>query len=104
MEEQEPHPAGAKDPGMAEGLGTDTPAPALEHPNGSVPPPQPARTSSIWRTLVFLGLAAASAGLAIAIIRATLRREPADPTTERIQSLIDEANRLLKQIDDQKRA
>ena len=87
---------------MADGLGTDTPAPALEHPNGAVPP-QPVRASGPWRTLVFLGLAAASAGLAFAIVRAALRKPPADPTTERIQSLIDEANRLLKQIDDQKR-
>ena len=87
---------------MADGLQTDTSAPSLEHPNGAVPA-QPVRGGAPWRTLVFVGLAVASTGLAITLIRAALRKTPADPTTERIQSLIDEANRLLKQIDDQKR-
>jgi hypothetical protein len=40
--------------------------------------------------------------LAFAVIRATLLKPPSDPTTERIQQLIDEANRLLKQLDDKK--
>ncbi|GAC1302670.1 MAG: hypothetical protein NVS2B3_06740 [Vulcanimicrobiaceae bacterium] len=54
------------------------------------------------RALIFVGIAAASAGLAYGIVRATLARPPSDPTTERIQQLIDEANRLLKQLDDKK--
>jgi len=57
---------------------------------------------ALKRMLLFVGIAAASAGLAFAIVRATLLRRPADPTTERIQQLIDEANRLLKQLDDKK--
>lgn len=64
---------------------------------------QPRREgSSLRRTLLFIGIAAASAGIAYAIVRTTLARPPQDPTTERIQSLIDEANRLLKQLDDKK--
>jgi hypothetical protein len=64
---------------------------------------QPRRDgSSLRRTLLFIGIAAASAGIAYAIVRTTLARPPQDPTTERIQSLIDEANRLLKQLDDKK--
>ncbi len=54
------------------------------------------------RTLLFVAIAAASAGLAFAVVRATLMRAPADPTTERIQQLIDEANRLLKALDEKK--
>ena len=61
-----------------------------------------APSNSLKRTLMFIGLAAASAGLAFAVVRSTLRRPPSDPTTERIQALIDEANRLLKQLDEQK--
>jgi hypothetical protein len=87
---------------MTDGLGTETQSPGAEAMNGALPP-QPVRPSNAWRTLVVLGLAAASAGLAFAIVRSTMRKPPADPTTERIQSLIDEANRLLKQLDDQKR-
>jgi hypothetical protein len=65
---------------------------------------QTRRDANLRRTLLFIGIAAASAGIAYAIVRATLARPPVDPTTERIQSLIDEANRLLKQLDDKKSA
>ena len=67
----------------------DVPAPAL-------------RDKALQRALIFVGIAAASAAVAFAIVRATLVRAPADPTTERIQQLIDEANRLLAQLDDKK--
>ncbi len=50
--------------------------------------------------LVFVGLAIAGAAIAFAIVRGVTSRRPADPTTERIQQLIDEANRLLKQLDE----
>jgi hypothetical protein len=63
---------------------------------------QAERDAALKRALLFISIAAASAGLAYAIIRATLTRAPIDPTTERIQQLIDEANRLLKQLDDKK--
>jgi 4-amino-4-deoxy-L-arabinose transferase-like glycosyltransferase len=60
-----------------------------------------ARSGSLKRTLWFVGIAAVSAAVAYAIVRSRMSRPP-DPTTERIQQLIDEANRLLKQLDDQK--
>lgn len=49
-----------------------------------------------------VGVAALGATLAILALRmaATQRRE--DPTTHRIQELIDEANSLLKALDDQR--
>ena len=50
--------------------------------------------------LVFFGLALAGAAIAFTVARAVTRKRPADPTTERIQQLIDEANRLLKQLDE----
>jgi len=64
--------------------------------------PNAPRDASLLRLLLLVALAAASAGLAFAIVRATLARPPSDPTTERIQQLIDEANRLLKQLDEKK--
>ena len=67
-------------------------------------PTRPASGATLWRALAFVSIAAVSAGVAYAIVRATiLRPPPPDPTSERIQSLIDEANRLLKTLDDQKR-
>ena len=60
------------------------------------------RDGTVARTLVWVGLAGLSAALAFTIIRAVLMRQPADPTSQRIQQLIDEANQLLKTLDDQK--
>lgn len=54
------------------------------------------------RALIYIGIAAASAGVAYAVVRVMLARVPTDPTTERIQQLIDEANRLLAQLDEKK--
>ncbi len=74
--------------------------------NGSAAETPPAEVETaeqrggLLRTFLILGIALASAALVFAVVRATLRRAPADPTTERIQGLIDEANRLLKQLDD----
>ena len=50
--------------------------------------------------LLVLGIALAGAAIAFTIVRGMTRKRPADPTTERIQQLIDEANRLLKQLDE----
>ncbi|MBV8372634.1 MAG: hypothetical protein JOY69_05185 [Candidatus Eremiobacteraeota bacterium] len=63
---------------------------------------------ALSRTLVWLGVGLSVAGLgaavAYSIVRAVLgaRRLPDDPTSQRIQQLIDEANSLLKTLDDQK--
>jgi hypothetical protein len=59
----------------------------------------------LGRTLVWLGIAGASAALTFFVLRATMRRQPpSDETTERIQDLIDEANRLIKTLDEKKQA
>lgn len=67
----------------------------------------PARRTGtpLGRTLVWLGIAAASAALTYFVVRTSLRSTPAgDETTERIQELIDEANRLIKTLDEKKNA
>jgi len=52
---------------------------------------------------VWLGIAGASATLTFFILRASMRAQPpGDETTERIQALIDEANRLIKTLDEKK--
>lgn len=54
------------------------------------------------RVFFWLGVAGVSAAVTFFLIRATMRRAPIDPTTQRIESLIDEANRLLKALEEQK--
>lgn len=60
------------------------------------------------QTLVWVGVGVSVAGLgaavAYSVVRALLgaRRLPDDPTSQRIQQLIDEANSLLKTLDDQR--
>jgi hypothetical protein len=63
---------------------------------------QPGRDGNVTRTLVWIGVAGLSAALAFTVVRALLARQPADPTSQRIQQLIDEANQLLKTLDDQR--
>lgn len=62
----------------------------------------------LTRTLVWIGVGIGVAGIGAAvaytIVRAVVtgRRLPDDPTSQRIQQLIDEANSLLKTLDDQR--
>jgi hypothetical protein len=50
-----------------------------------------------------VAVAAVSAGMTYVLIRFALRRAaPIDPTSERIQKLIDEANSLIRTLDDKK--
>jgi hypothetical protein len=67
---------------------------------------QPTRAGlPLGRTLVWLGIAGASATLTYLVLRVTLLRRgqaPGDETTERIQALIDEANHLIKALDEKK--
>ena len=51
-----------------------------------------------------IGVVGVSAAVAFAIVAAVQRahRLPDDPTSRRIQELIDEANSLLKTLDDQR--
>jgi len=72
----------------------------VPHPENTAP-----RRSGfpVGRTLVWLGIAGASAALTFVALRASMRRvPPTDETTERIQSLIEEANRLIKALDEKK--
>jgi hypothetical protein len=63
---------------------------------------------NLARTLVWVGVGIGIAGLgaavAYAVVRTVLesRRPPDDPTSQRIQQLIDEANSLLKTLDEQR--
>lgn len=57
---------------------------------------------NITRMLIWIGVAGLSAALAFTVVRAAVGRRPVDPTSRRIQQLIDEANQLLKTLDDQK--
>jgi len=58
--------------------------------------------TSITKTLVWVGIAGLSAALAVMAARAFLNRQPVDPTSQRIQQLIDEANQLLRTLDEQR--
>jgi hypothetical protein len=58
--------------------------------------------NSVAKTLIWIGVAGLSAALAFTVVRAMISRQPVDPTSQRIQTLIDEANSLLKTLDDQK--
>ncbi len=54
------------------------------------------------RSLIGVGIAAVSAAITFFLVRNAMRRAPVDETSERIQSLIDEANRLLRTLDEKK--
>lgn len=58
------------------------------------------------RTLLWIGIGIGAAGLgaaiAFAIVRSVAPRPPNDPTGKRIQELIDEANTLLRALDEQR--
>ncbi len=59
----------------------------------------------IARTLMWIGVGGLAAAVAYAVVRAIVSRtrsRAADPTSRRIQQLIDEANLLLKTLDDQR--
>lgn len=64
--------------------------------------PEDAQDRNLARTLIWVGVAGIGAVVAFTVVRALLNRRPADPTSERIQQLIDEANHLLKTLDEQR--
>lgn len=63
---------------------------------------KPSREATLRRALFWIGVAGISAAISYLAIRSAMRRPPADPTTQRIEALIDEANRLLKALEEQK--
>ncbi len=69
--------------------------------NGAV---VPAATNSVvlQRSLIGVTIAVMSAAITFVFVRNAMRRAPIDETSERIQSLIDEANRLLRTLDEKK--
>ncbi len=73
--------------------------PNLDH---ATPPSN--RESTLMRTLLWIGVAGVAAGVAFAVARTLIvaAQPPDDPTSRRIQQLIDEANALLKTLDEQK--
>jgi hypothetical protein len=60
------------------------------------------RQANLTRTLTWIGVAGLGAALAFTVVRVMMSRRTADPTSERIQQLIDEANHLLKTLDEQR--
>ncbi|MGH7684266.1 MAG: hypothetical protein ACREMT_07975 [Vulcanimicrobiaceae bacterium] len=63
---------------------------------------KPSHDVPMRRALFWIGVAGVSAAISYLVIRSAMRRPPADPTTQRIEALIDEANRLLKALEEQK--
>ncbi len=80
---------------------THTPQANEVHETDGRPRPEQ-RDLNLTRTMVWIGVAGLSAALAFTVVRALISRQPADPTSQRIQQLIDEANQLLKTLDDQR--
>lgn len=58
--------------------------------------------ATVTKALVWIGIAGLGAALAFTVARTLVTRRPADPTSQRIQDLIDEANQLLKTLDEQR--
>ena len=77
--------------------------------NGSAPPsaePPAGKGANVAaRTAIWTGVAlgaAATATIAFFVVRAMWQKRPPDETSERIQSLIDEANRLIRTLEEKK--
>jgi hypothetical protein len=78
--------------------------------NGAPPPstdaaPAAGRTNVAARTAIWTGVAlgvAATATVGFFIVRAMWQKRVPDETSERIQSLIDEANRLIRTLEEKK--
>lgn len=77
--------------------------------NGAPPPTEPASPGKgpnvAARTAIWTGVAlgaAATATIAFFVVRAMWQKRPPDETSERIQSLIDEANRLIRTLEEKK--
>jgi hypothetical protein len=78
--------------------------------NAEADAPQLRRPSAVGRTFLWVGIgigAVSAAALTYFVLRATVmqpRPAAADETADRIQVLIDEANRLIKTLDEKKQA
>ncbi|MDQ2865320.1 MAG: hypothetical protein M3R51_03775 [Candidatus Eremiobacteraeota bacterium] len=75
----------------------------MSRPNDDREFDDPDRTNArLIGALVWIGVAGLGAAVAFTVVRLLVNRRPSDPTTQRIQTLIDEANRLLKTLDEQR--
>ena len=78
--------------------------------NGAPPPaadPAPAAKGAnvAAKTAIWTGVAlgtVATATIAFFVVRAMWKKRPPDETSERIQTLIDEANRLIRTLEEKK--
>ena len=77
--------------------------------NGTPPPssesPAPNKANVAARTAIWTGVAlgaAATATVAFFVVRAMWQKRAPDETSERIQTLIDEANRLIHTLEEKK--
>lgn len=72
-------------------------------PNPGAPEPEAkgggAAAAAVWIGIVGACVAVAAAYL---VVRTMWNRRPPDETTERIQALIDEANRLIRTLEEKK--
>lgn len=77
---------------------------STEHAQGNGVPAdaRPSTDATLRRAFLWIGVASVTAAISFFVIRSAMRRPPADPTTQRIEALIDEANRLLKALEEQK--
>jgi hypothetical protein len=77
--------------------------------NSEADAPHRTRSAPLGRTLLWVGIGiggVSAAALTYFLLRATImQRQPAaDETAERIQDLIEEANRLIKTLDEKKQS
>jgi hypothetical protein len=88
---------------MTEGFKPETPgAPPSSDAGSRAKNEKPPARGSVARAALYVSLIAVAAGITYAAVRGALARPPVDPATERIRVLIDEANRLLKELDDKR--
>ncbi len=73
-------------------------------PNQGAPEPEAKGGNGAAMAAVWIGIAGACVAVAAAylVVRTMWNRRPADETTERIQALIDEANRLIRTLEEKK--
>lgn len=84
---------------------TETQLNGAPPPASPEPPPSGSRANVAARTAIWTGVAlgaAATATIAFFVVRAMWQKRPPDETSERIQSLIDEANRLIRTLEEKK--
>ena len=105
-----PRPAASRNRGARRGPRRRRAAVTETQLNGSPPPstdsaPAAGRTNVAARTAIWTGVAlgaAATATVAFFVVRAMWQKRAPDETSERIQSLIDEANRLIRTLEEKK--